>query len=211
MGQNVAVTSAQYDDPGHSLERTVYFSDAVIAIALTLLALDLPVPEKGQNVTVFLGEHFGDQYLHFLISFAVIAMYWWQHHRLFQRVARLSGRLVFFNIVSLLAIVIVPFATRMLGVEGPLGPVFYASTMVLWGAAYVLMVITVQAQGLWRENTAPWVGRNMIIGTVSALGVFALSIPIAFVSANAAEYFWLVIPVTARLGRLLNRTPAPEA
>jgi Endosomal/lysosomal potassium channel TMEM175 len=79
-------------------ERLMFFSDAVIAIALTLLALDLPVPGGIENATVSIPamvndarQHL-DDYLAFLISFLVIAAHWRLHHRVFVTSAPLPGR-----------------------------------------------------------------------------------------------------------------------
>jgi len=61
-------------------DRLILFSDAVVAIAITLLALDLPVPD-GRNVSEFwrsVREH-DDHYLAFLVSFVVIAASWGKH------------------------------------------------------------------------------------------------------------------------------------
>src|SRR3954452_23319670 len=73
-----------------SAERLVFFSDAVVAIAITLLALELPVPTGDTNAAVWhsLGDHLGE-YLAFLISFAVIGSHWFGHHQLFRYLGRL--------------------------------------------------------------------------------------------------------------------------
>ncbi|WP_051367573.1 TMEM175 family protein [Hamadaea tsunoensis] len=208
-----AETTADLDEPGHSLERTIYFSDAVIAIALTLLALELPVPEGLGKSTHEVWVEFlagGDEYRSFAISFAVISFFWWEHHRFFQRINVLSGRLVFLNMVSLFAIVVVPFGTRLLSVDngGPLGPVFYASAMILWSLALILMVITANRQKLWRKGTPAHVSHNMIVGAGVAAFVFALSIPIAFAKPDYAEFSWLLIIVFSRLAGMLSRRTA---
>jgi hypothetical protein len=98
------------------LERTIFFSDAVIAIALTLLALELPLPEGATTGEVWRSfvQHLGREYLSFVISFVVIGAFWLQHHRFFGRIDRMSTPLTMMNLASLFAIVLVPFATRLL-------------------------------------------------------------------------------------------------
>src|SRR4051812_6059773 len=78
-----------------SAERMIFFSDAVVAIAMTLLALELPVPSGHRNDEVLrqLREG-GEEYIAFLISFAVVGVQWFSHHRLFEYVARLGGGLL---------------------------------------------------------------------------------------------------------------------
>ena len=100
-------------------DRLTLFSDAVVAIAITLLAIDLPVPEGG-TVPLF-GEsvrHNGGHYAAFLISFFAIAAAWRDHHDIFKYVRRVDTRLRTFNTFWLLMIVLNPFATKLLTAPG---------------------------------------------------------------------------------------------
>src|SRR4051794_8977616 len=75
-------------------ERLTFFADAVIAIAITLLALELPTPLGSTNHELLesVGEHQGE-YIAFLISFVVIGAHWSGHHRVFRHVESIGGRL----------------------------------------------------------------------------------------------------------------------
>jgi uncharacterized membrane protein len=196
------------DRDKQALERTIFFSDAVIAIALTLLALELPVPSATAEHTVWqsFAHNFDHEYMSFLISFAVIGAFWFSHHRFFQDVSRVKGALIPLNLVSLLAIVLVPFATKVLVAnnEEAFGPMFYAATMVLFGVAWVLMVVTADRRGLWRPETPPTAAGNKIFSLSSALGIFALSIPLAFIDVTAAKMSWMATPVVATLLPMLR-------
>jgi uncharacterized membrane protein len=199
-------TTAPFES-GHGLERTVYFSDAVIAIAMTLLALELHVPYAHDGVSLLedFRERLGHEYMSFAISFVVIAAFWSHHHRLFQQVVKMSTRMVWLNIASLFAIVLVPFATKVLPElsDVPAGPVFYASVMLLWATVYVLLVVTATRQKLWHPDAPPSAPANMIFGAATSLGAFALSIPIAFVDPSLAMYCWiLAAPIAAISGRI---------
>ncbi|MEW1779115.1 TMEM175 family protein [Streptomyces sp. NPDC086777] len=92
-----------------SPERLIYFSDAVVAIAITLLALELPVPtgevHGNSGVLYFLREHLAE-YTAFLVSFWAIATHWVIHRRLFRYATGLSGGAVRWNLLWLLAIVV---------------------------------------------------------------------------------------------------------
>jgi hypothetical protein len=110
----------------------------------------------------------------------------------------------------------VPFATRLLsssevGLDPAehehytLGPVVYALVMLVWGAAYIAMVLVARRAKLWRPDTRPDTPARMIAGAGSAMAVFAVSIPLAFVSASLAQYSWLLIPVVATSVRRLRR------
>jgi uncharacterized membrane protein len=197
-------------ESGHGLERTIFFSDAVIAIAMTLLALELHVPaaHDGKTVAEDFGDKMGHEYAAFLISFAVIAMFWFNHHRFFQNIARLTHRMILLNLASLFAVVLMPFATKMtteLG-DGSWGTAFYASVMCLWGALYLLMVWEAQSKELWAEHIPPTALGNMVAGTLAGFAPFFLSIPVAFVDAGIAKYMWiLVAPVSIITGQLRER------
>ncbi|WNV90407.1 TMEM175 family protein [Umezawaea sp. Da 62-37] len=98
-------------------DRLVLFTDAVVAIAITLLVLPLvdivpeAVAEHRPSIEV-ITEH-RPQILSFLLSFAVIAQYWVTHHRMFQGVKAYTPALVLWNLVWLLTIVFLPFPTEM--------------------------------------------------------------------------------------------------
>jgi len=209
-------------ETGLNLERTVFFSDAVIAIAMTLLALELPLPQGDTPADVWRSfvRNLGEEYLAFVVSFAVVSLFWYRHHRSFERIARINTELIVWNLLGLAAIVLIPFATRMLSPEAvglhgeqangySLGPILYPSVMLLWGASYLLVVRTATKNGLWREGTPATVPGDLVFGAVSALAMFAVSIPIAFANPNAAMLSWLLIPVVSALAsRLRRRTVA---
>ena len=100
-------------------ERLTFFADAVIAIAVTLLALDLPVP-AGDTNSAMLHSAFDhrDGYLAFCISFLVIASHWRGHHSVFRYVTHLDGRLTGLTIGWLFLQVVTPFATRVITGNG---------------------------------------------------------------------------------------------
>lgn len=104
-------------------DRLTLFSDAVVAIAITLLAIDLPVPEGG-TVPLFWESvrHNSGHYAAFLISFFAIAAAWRDHHDIFKYVRRVDSRLRTLNTLWLLMIVLNPFATNLLTAPGHPGP-----------------------------------------------------------------------------------------
>lgn len=210
-------------DAGHGLERTIFFSDAVIAIAMTLLALELRVPaaHDGVSIAADFAEKMGHEYTAFLISFAVIGMFWYNHHRFFQNIARLTGLMILLNLGSLFAVVLMPFATKMTtDLEGEVaqawGTAFYAAVMCLWGTLYLLMVWVAQRNHLWSHTMAPTAVGNMIAGSASGFLPFLLSIPVAFADPGMAKYMWLLVaPFSIVAGqiraRVRRRAEDPEA
>jgi uncharacterized membrane protein len=129
-------------------DRLNLFSDAVVAIAITLLAIELPVPEGGTVPRFWESvRHNGSHDAAFLISFFVIAAAWRDHHDIFRYVTRVDSRLRMLNFGWLLMIVLNPFATRLLTTPGhdtlqvhALRFGFYALLQVLASAAMFAML-----------------------------------------------------------------------
>jgi uncharacterized membrane protein len=178
-------------------ERLVFFSDAVIAIALTLLAFELPVPEGTTEHAIWQSfvHLLPRNYLMFTISFLVIGGFWHTHHTFFQRIDRADSGLNRLNLLCLLMIVLMPFASRVLGQDGDFrfGVIFYAVGIAAVALCYLAMIRYAVRQGLTRPGASPAVLRSMSIGVTIVAAVFLLSIPVALLNTNAATYSWLVL------------------
>lgn len=102
------------------LERMILFSDAVFAIAITLMALEIKVPAlEGATATDkalldALG-HLVLKFIGFLLSFFIIGLYWTVHHRMFAYVEAYTPRLIWLNLFFLLSIVLMPFSSGIYG------------------------------------------------------------------------------------------------
>lgn len=185
-------------------ERTIFFSDAVVAIAITLLALALPVPHGGSNGQVLQSMYRArGAYLAFLISFVVIGNHWRVHHRLFRHVARLDARITTLNLVWLLMVVITPFATRVLAGNGGFGVrfSFYAIIQVITIVCVFYMGRYLRRHRLMRQEPADFAARDARLLTFAAM--FLISIPIAFVT-GWAFLCWVAAPLVSRGVRQLQ-------
>jgi uncharacterized membrane protein len=97
-----------------SLERLVFFCDAVVAIAITLLALDLRIEKIN-------GDHlrFSDitdqvsKFASFLLSFLIIAVFWKIHHQFFFHICKIDQRMLWYNIGWLFFIILLPFSATL--------------------------------------------------------------------------------------------------
>jgi TMEM175 potassium channel family protein len=110
-------------------DRVLFFSDAVFAIAITLLVVDIRVPEVVANAGHQLYES-RSKILSFVISFLVIGLFWIGHHRLFRYITALDRALIFINLIFLGTIAFLPYPTALLfagNTKEPAAPVFYAS------------------------------------------------------------------------------------
>ena len=177
-------------------DRLLFFSDAVVAIAITLLALELPVPTGATTSALWssIGDHSGE-YLAFLISFIVISVLWGRHHHVMRYVERSDARLRSLNMLWLLTIILNPFATKLLTTEShdtvgahALRYGFYALLQVLASVTFLAMVRHMVSHHLQAPDTparivldARWNAAGVIVG-------FGLSIPVFF----ATTYGWLL-------------------
>ncbi len=184
-------------------ERLIFFSDAVAAIAITLLALGLPVPRGSTDAVVAqsLRSHLS-AYLAFLISFAVIGSHWRLHHRLYSRVRRVDERLITLDMVWLLMVIITPYVTRVLAGGGAFGVRFslYAGIQVITTLTFVLMRRHVRDHELLRPGVAIPAAEDVSFLIVAA--AFAVSIPIGLISHSQWTYLvWVAAPFATRAYR----------
>ncbi|HEY6760932.1 MAG TPA: TMEM175 family protein [Baekduia sp.] len=180
------------------LDRVGAFSDGVFAIAITLLVLNIEVPhvpgaDLGQAI-----RDLSSSFVAYGIGFAVMGLFWFQHHRLFSRLSRSSGRLVLANTALLASISLMPFTTAVLGrYNEPLAVALYAVDV---GIAILLGGVIAQvavADGLLTPG-AP--RPDFVRDTLPRAAVFAVSIPIAYgISESLAKWSWLLLLVVPRL------------
>ena len=122
------------------------FSDGVIAIAITLLVLEIRVPEEAESASA-LWEGLRDlwpAYLGYLISFATIGIMWANHHTIFRLITRTSHYLILTNLFFLLCLAFLPFPTALLtqtlGHPGErVGIIVYSGAFLVTALAYNLL------------------------------------------------------------------------
>ena len=218
-GDGRLVPDEERESESRAVERLTLFSDAVVAIAITLLALELPVPE-GDTVRAFWASvrHNDGHYAAFLISFVVIAAAWNDHHDLFRYTRRTDSRLRTLNTAWLLTIVLNPFATRMLTALGhptldvhALRYGFYALLQVLESAAFLAVLRHMASHGQIPGAPQPVVDKLTRESYVLMAG-FGLSIPVFF-ATTYAWVLWFGIPLLVGQARRLRRRNrgSPEA
>jgi uncharacterized membrane protein len=195
---------------GRMTERVVFFSDAVFAIAMTLLVIDLRVPdvdngETSGEVIVSLLPGF----LAYVISFAVIALNWNGHHRKFRVINGFDSRLIQLNFLLLFLVAFTPFPTSLLSQYPGEVPSVVLYAVVVASLSLVQLAMWRYA---WRHDMIDklvepdmyrYVSRNLLVVPV----VFCISIFIAVLwDANIAMYSWLaLVPITIIVARVKVR------
>jgi uncharacterized membrane protein len=121
----------------HTLERLVFFSDAVFAIAITLLVIeihapDLPRDSSDHSYLVALA-HLTPSFVGYLVSFWVIGMFWMGHHRIFGFATRQGPSIVGWNLFLLGSIAFLPFSTAFLSANGGdrVPTIFYCVSLLI--------------------------------------------------------------------------------
>jgi TMEM175 potassium channel family protein len=200
------------DDPqveASAAERVIFFSDAVVAIAITLLALALPVPggfpgmTNGQLLHA-LDRHWPD-YLAFLISFLVIGNHWVVHRQIFRYASRVNRKVTVPNMGWLLMMILTPFATRMLAGTGGFGVRFslYALIQVIASACLLLMSREIARGRLLRPGAPESATHPDHAPSVAIIVAFLVSIPVSFFTGWAFA-LWATAPPLARVLRRLR-------
>jgi uncharacterized membrane protein len=123
------------------LDRLFALTDGVYAIALTLLAIELALPEASAHLhgEALLQSILGTwpKVLSFLTSFTIIAIFWHGNHRAFHYLRRFDGRLAYLMLLQLLCIAFIPFPTAVVGehVSDPVAQEFYFGAILVTGLA----------------------------------------------------------------------------
>ena len=192
---------------GRMTERVVFFSDAVFAIALTLLVIDLRVPEFDNGETSFdviIGLLPG--FLGYVISFAVIAINWNGHHRKFRVINGFDSRLIQLNFLLLFLIAFTPFPTSLIS-EYPgevASVVLYASVIMSLNLVQLAMWAYAWHHDLIDKLVDPDLYRYVVRNLLAVPIVFGSSILVAVLwDPDIAMYWWgLTVPATIIASRL---------
>jgi uncharacterized membrane protein len=206
-------------------DRLEIFSDAVIAIAITLLVLDIKVPNaKDGQLAHDLWQKW-PSYVAYVLSFAVIGIMWVSHHSMFERIHHVDRRLLFYNLWLLLGIAFLPFPTALLadyarqgGANSHAAAAIYSATMMFIGFAFLAIWLHLAHRPylLGERGSSASLRRSVNLSLVSPI-VYGASIGLAFISAEAcfvvyglAALYFAFGPSSRALSRLLERaTDAP--
>jgi len=190
-----------------SVDRLLALSDGVVAIAITLLVLQLNVPSpvkftdpnSASELAAQLGKG-ADRLVSYVISFYVIAQFWLVHHRVFSRITGQQEGLAWWNFAFLFTITVMPFTSDLLGEfsANPLAVDIFAANLLLAVVATQLTVIYGRRKDLVTAETAQETRAAQYRVAASVL-VIALSMGIAWVNPNVAKYVWLLLAAAPRI------------
>lgn len=185
--------------------RVEAFSDGVFAVAITLLVLDLRVPITNGSLVTALADEW-PRFVAFLISFFVIGVVWVNHHTLFDSVRYVDRPLLFFNLMLLLSVVVIPFTTSLIaeyvahpGSQATVAAVLFNGAQLFMGFGFTLCGQWVRFHpNLWREHMAAPTSAEQLRAAAGNF-IYLVCFPIAFVSPvavlaldGAATAFYIV-------------------
>lgn len=188
--------------------RVEAYSDAVIAIIVTIMVLEMHAPEEpGWGHLLPLWPVF----VSYVLSFAYISIYWVNHHRLFHHATRVTNGLLWSNITLIFALSLIPFGTAYLGEQifSRDATLVYMGIMLLPSVAYMWLQRTIRRTGSQSEEARAY-HRLALRKGVAASTVYASGIALTFVSpalglacAALVAIFWC-LPASA-LDHLFER------
>jgi uncharacterized membrane protein len=187
-----------YDRFGVNKERLMSLNDGIFSIAITLLVLDLVIPEiPSQQIDILLAPSLISIYpkmIGYTLSFFIIASYWLSYHRIFSFIREVDRRLVALNIFFLFFIVFMPFPTYLLGLYGPHVSVvlFYAAVITINSIfLYLMWHHAVYREGLFYEKLDNRFIEYLSVRCLIPVCVFLASMVIALASPLAAMISWV--------------------
>jgi uncharacterized membrane protein len=172
--------------------RIVAFTDGVMAVAITLLVLNLEVPEVRPDELDEALRDLDGSFLAYVLTFALIGRFWVIHHNLFETLTRFDGRMMVLNLVFLMLIALMPFGMDLVDTYPDTSIAIATFAAILSLASLTHWAMT--AHSLRSDFVhAQRVRDTRRFGSIVSLGVpavFLMSVPVAFVSPLAAQLMW---------------------
>jgi uncharacterized membrane protein len=183
------------------------FTDGVMAIIITIMVLEL-VPPHEPTLEALLD--LWPIFISYVLSFAIVGIYWNNHHHLFQAVRVVDGRVLWANLLLLFCLSLIPFGTAWMG-ETAFGQLPVAAYGVILLAAAMAYFVLVRALIRIQPDDAPLAAAigSDVKGRVSPLA-YAVAIPIAVIAPlisfaiYVAVALWWIVPDT-RIERTITR------
>jgi uncharacterized membrane protein len=191
-------------------ERLVAFTDAVMAVAITLLVLDLKLPEGLRDDQLYsIIPSLAHALWCYALSFVVIGILWMVHHNQFHSIRRVDGVMLWLNLFFLMSVALIPFVTSVLSDHAtPLPTMLYAAVLMASCAMTAAMWwYASRTPGLMSPDVPADQRRAGLITPLIVAGIFAASIGVAYwAGSSAGQWTWLLAaaagPIGARLSRL---------
>jgi uncharacterized membrane protein len=196
------MTGEEMTETSLELERIVFFTDAVMAIVSTILVIELALPDlSAAELSSQLPEILFSllpKFISYALSFLIIGSFWVRHHVIFSYIRKYDYRLIWLNIVFLLFLALIPFATGVLGATlfVTASVMFYSGVIACASAVFLIMwVYASQDNRLvspsMSKKAIQHEKRRSILTTTS----FLLAVPAALVDVRLGLIMWAIFPL----------------
>jgi uncharacterized membrane protein len=168
------------------------FSDGVIAILITIMVLELKVPEH-EGADLHALAPLAPVFFAYVLSFVYLGIYWNNHHHMFHVCTKVDGRVMWANLHLLFWLSLVPFATHWMGRNhnAPMPTAMYGVILLMCGVAYLIEAKTLIALHGPTSPLAIAFGRDWK-GKISAL-LYLMAIPAAFVNQWISDAIYVAV------------------
>ena len=168
------------------------FSDGVIAILITIMVLELKVPEH-EGADLHSLAPLAPVFFAYVLSFVYLGIYWNNHHHMFHVCTKVDGRVMWANLHLLFWLSLVPFATHWMGRNhnAPMPTAMYGVILLMCGVAYLIEAKTLIALHGPASPLAIAFGRDWK-GKISAL-LYVIAIPAAFVNQWISDAIYVAV------------------
>jgi len=195
--------SARTFTPDIKVEHVISFSDAVFAFAITVMALSIDIPDLpldlSQSELLQRLDDFYPQFEDYIISFAVIAIFWISYHQVFNHIKGSHISMVYLNLLFLLLITLLSITTSFVTNYASYQIPYIIYCIIVIMASSLLALIwwfATKQHRLVDEGIHPLFIKGTFFVLISLPIIFGISIVISFVDLGIAQYFWLsIIPV----------------
>lgn len=181
-------------------DRVEYFSDAVIAIIITLMVLEIHLPEIPATATSL--EIFQrlstilPNIIAFTISFAVLGVYWVNHHQFYNAIAYTDWKLLWYNLHFLFWCALIPLSTALLAehYDKPAITALYGINMLTSGGAFALMHAHTVRNGLFIQNVSGRILRRVKRVNTLSISLYVFSIFAGYISVYIPIMIFALVP-----------------
>jgi uncharacterized membrane protein len=198
--------------------RVEALTDGIYAVAMTLLVLELKIPESARldGEAAFVNQllHLAPKFLAWIISFFILGIFWISHQRAFHYVRSVDAKLLWINLFTLLFASLLPFSSALIG-EHPAffwAQVFYAANMAALALAAIAQIAHVENHPeLCHTPVPPHVARGARFRCWSLVAVAVLAVVLAAIDPRIGTLAFMLMIVLARVSRRRESREAHEA
>ena len=194
-----------------STSRIEAFSDGVIAIALTILVLELKIPELSRQFSEQQVQHVLVETLpklaSYFLSFLIIAIYWVNHHHMFHLLEKADSGLLWLNNNLLLWLSLLAFPTALLGEhpESHTIAALYGAVSMMTAVAFLFLHRHAYRKGLFSSTYSAQAFRSDAMANYMTLGIYLIMIAMSFYKPLIAELGYAAIALLYFVPRIKAR------